>query len=191
MSLLGLLSMGRAFGTVRRRPPTYQVAEGWLPDFGSRREREVGEVGAHDTVLSGSGWPERDLGTPAIPSLFEVRSSPAAPPSSSALPKSGATLVPEPRSLEPVPASVPAGPAASDHRLRRSSRGRPFQAELSLESVRVVRNDLRSDDLELIPRSPSAPGPTVELGREEQRAKYTRWRGWLAHWIGFFRRSAH
>ncbi len=185
MSLLGLLSVGRAFGTVRRRPPTYQVTEGWLPDFGSRREREVGEIGAHETVLAGSSWPERDLGTLTTASLFEVRSSAPAKPAPS--PRVEAPPEPVTRPSEVRPKSEPAPRAVS--RARRPGRGRPFQAELAIESVRVVRNDLRSDDLELIPRSPSAEQPAVGLGREEHCRRYARWRGWLAHWIGFFRRG--
>ena len=59
MSLLGLLSMGRSFGTVRRRPPSYQVAEGWLPDFSRRQEREMGDVGGRIKLPS-----QKSLDTP-------------------------------------------------------------------------------------------------------------------------------
>lgn len=73
---------------------------------------------------------------------------------------------------------------------RRRSR-HPRQAEMLLAGVRVVRNDLFADDLELVPRpSPAARG--LKLGAE-RAAPSGGWRGWLAHWAHLLglRRKRH
>lgn len=172
MSLLGLLSMGRSFGSVRQRPAAYHVAEGWLPDFGRRQEREVGDVGGHDTVLSAASWPERNVGDEA-PFFGD-----AAPIGGHARPLAAET---------------------SRRGLDRRGRGSPpeaagplVQGELSLASVRVVRNDLSAEDLELVPR-PIRPLVEVERNPASTAAPLRRgggWRGWLAHWRCLFRRRA-
>jgi hypothetical protein len=59
----------------------------------------------------------------------------------------------------------------------------PVQGELSISTVRVVRNDLSADDLELIPRRLS-----VGVGDAGRRVPaQASWRGWLAHWRQWFR----
>lgn len=76
-------------------------------------------------------------------------------------------------------------PSSTTPRKRRRGwwRKRPSelrQGELSLAAVRVVRNDLFADDLELIPLpSPNTRGLTLGA---ERAAPSGGWRGWLAHW---------
>ncbi|MCZ7639596.1 MAG: hypothetical protein M5U12_28245 [Verrucomicrobia bacterium] len=162
MSLLGLLSIGRSFGTVRERPASFRVADGWLPDFGRRREHELAEFNGSEEVLTGACWPERELGEPG-PGAARV-----APP-------------PNPVKASPSRASRLAGRP-------RSSGGVAVQGELALGTVRVVRNELDADDLELIP----LPSKTLAANFKttvRERPTGGGWRGWWAHWRQWFRGS--
>ena len=173
MSLLGLLAMGRSFGTVRRRPPPYHLAEGWLPDFGHRQERMMGDLGGHDTVLAASSWPERNVGGRLAASDFSVRGEP--PPTATA------EMAPSPT----VPMSSQVRSPEAD--ASRTAHGLLVQAELSLGSVRVVRNELLAEDLELV-SEPAAQRPPGRASADRRRR--AGWRGWLAHWWCLFRRRA-
>lgn len=169
MSLLGLLSMGRSFGAVRERPADYHVSEGWLPDFRRRQEREMGDVSGHDAVLSAASWPERNVGGETSPGGEVPRNGP-----------------------NTRPARTWARGQATEWRpsgARPSAGGRLMQGELSLDSVRVVRNDLFADDLEVVPRSPRA-SLSRPSGRGVTGGVRGGWREWLVHWWGLFRRRA-
>lgn len=169
MSLLGLLSMGRSFGAVRERPADYHVSEGWLPDFRRRQEREMGDVSGHDTVLSEACWPERDLGSETAPG--------------GEVPRNGLVARPDRTGARRPPTEWrPSG-------ARPSAGGRLMQGELSLSSVRVVRNDLFADDLEVVPRSPRA-SLSSPSGRAVAGGVRGGWREWLVRWWGLFRRRA-
>jgi hypothetical protein len=54
----------------------------------------------------------------------------------------------------------------------------------------VVRNDLASDDLELIPRLSKAHGRSNLAEAAPRHLKSGGWRGWVAHWRLFFQRPA-
>jgi len=219
MSLLGLLTMGRTFGTVRQRPPPYQLAEGWLPDFGRRQEHELGDLDGHETVLPGSGWPERNVGGSLTSSLFEAGSGPshepALTPALSRRTGEGARRAGEedsPRFMageqvgkEQGSLQEPAGAGVGQPRLAERSAvhcggargsaspsggGPMVQGELSLKSVRVVRNDLSADDLELIPRPARGTAANLVLRPGGDGSDRGGWRGWLAHWWCLFRRRA-
>lgn len=174
MSVLGLLAMGRAFGTVRQRPPSYQVAEGWLPDFGCRQEREMGDLDGHETVLPRSGWPERNVGGRLTSSLFEVRSGHL-----EELAEAGSGVACRPAEKPEVASRHRGGPV-----------GALVQGERSLKSVRVVRNDLSADDLALVPRPSTRVVVSLATRSGGPHAGGGGWRGWLAHWWCFFRRRA-
>ena len=178
MSLLGLLAMGRAFGTVRRRPPSYQVAEGWLPDFGRRQERVMGDLDGHETVLAASSWPERNLGGDETTSLFAVRPGAPREPVGAGVSRLKPAETTEGRSERTPGTARPAGGEAL------------VQGDLSLQSVRVVRNELLADDLELI-SEPSRRGAATSVSRPRAlRPSGGGWRGWLTHWWCLVRRRA-
>jgi hypothetical protein len=194
MSLLGLLSIGRSFGTVRERPASFQVADGWLPDFGCRREHELADFNGSEAVLTGACWPERELGEPGPGS---VRLAPAptrreggttallAPAPGPSLSAAGPTRRDGPPA---VAGQSKIGPARLSRRPARARGGQgvAVQGELSLGGVRVVRNDLDADDLELIP----LPSKTLAAGFQttwRERAAAGGWRGWWAHWRQLFR----
>ena len=174
MSLLGLLTIGRTFGGVRSKPASYRVSEGLLPDFGPGREHAAAEA-VEEALLFGHARPDQtDAGAVRENMLFdeparEMNAIQSVRPESSIRPQPPAVSEFQPKPLRPV----------------RSRRGRGVlvQGELSISTVRVVRNDLSADDLELIPRRLS-----VGVGDAGRRAPaQASWRGWLAHWRQWFR----
>lgn len=177
MSLLGLLTIGRAFGGVRNQPAQYRVASGLLPNFGRERAlngTEVGEAPAPEVAL------------PTAQPAFTSPPAAAAPE----LPLGARQAMPvlmAPRASKPEPATPRHAPRSRP----RTRGGAPVQGELSLESVRVVRNDLYADDLELIPRVCSADvANLLKTERPRRNPASAGWRGWLAHWRQWFRWQA-
>lgn len=182
MSLGELLSIGRAFGKVRTRPAVFRSAERALPNFRLVRSAALSApAAAHST----SGPPAKREGAEprdfaATASWFVVERKGRAEPAQSATTNAASRTDDNP----PVVVSEARLPA----RPRRWRRGRPavpVQGELALAAVRVVRNDLFADDLELVPRPAEATrGLTLGAERTGRTAANGGWRGWLAHWAG-------
>jgi hypothetical protein len=143
MNLLSLLTKGRAFKGLNDTKAAYKLPSGSvLPNFGGRRD------------FSTMPNPGRE-GSQRV--LFEHPPRPEEPPAAA-----------KADDMAPMPASVVASaPARSIWRrsadgcwkvLRRwtgmgngfSAHGPTVQAELALEKVRVVRNDLSEDDVEVV-----------------------------------------
>lgn len=171
MSLGDLLSIGRALGKVPARPVAYRDVGGWAPDFGSPRppggDRGAPPSAGEGVDLSAAAAARRQAGPPA-----------------EACPASGMVIE------EGVVASgVYAGPKpVANRRGRDRPAGRLVQGELALSAVRVVRNDLFADDLELIPRPGASVGRmTLRPDRRRLAAARGGWRGWLAHWRQWLR----
>lgn len=187
MKLPGLLALGRSFAKAPDRVPM---------------RLEAARPGLQTARPAGAARPTRASG-PAGPPLARVSASPAIPVVQlpAATRAAGGT---EAEAIRPVNtggngssatgAVTPGfGPDSARSqwggwwRRRRS----PPPRELRLASVRVVRNDLCTDDLELIPRpSPAARG--LKLG-VERAVPSGGWRGWLAHWAHLLglRRERH
>ncbi len=179
MSLLGLLTIGRAFGSVRNQPAPYRVANDLLPNFGRERAfagAEAGEVQAQTATLPLAKPAVTEPQTDAAPELpLNERQT---------IPALTATQLVKPESEKPRQVAV--APAR-----RRTRGGAPVQGELSLEAVRVVRNDLYADDLELIPRArPAGVASLLKTERPRRNPASAGWRGWLAHWRQWFRWQA-
>lgn len=177
MSLLGLLTIGRAFGSVRNRPAPFRVTNDLLPNFGRERAfagAETNEIQTHaaatEPARQASPEPQTNL-APELP-------------------------LNERQTIPPLVATQPVKPEAEKSRQvtrtrRRTRGGVPVQGELSLEAVRVVRNDLYADDLELIPRSrPAGVASLLKTERPRRNPASAGWRGWLAHWRQWFRWQA-
>ncbi len=190
MKLPGLLALGRPFAKAPEHAPL--MLDAALPGLWLSRPRgtppstQLGSVEpASDTPASAAqsaeparfAAPKRTLPAPSRADAREAGAAGAAGHGSAAV-------------------SAPAaGTFSTPPRRRRGwwwRRSRhPRQAELLLAGVRVVRNDLFADDLELVPRpSPAALG--LKLGAERARPSGG-WRGWLAHWAHLLglRRKRH
>lgn len=181
MSLGGLLSIGRAFGKVRSRPAVFRMADGSLPNFRTGRSpagsAPAAASPAPDPLAKLEAAAPRDF---AVAAWFgEERRDPAECGQSAA---AGAGS--HAQGNRPVAAPETGLPAGTRAR-RRSRPSEPVQGELALAAVRVVRNDLYADDLELVPRPAAATrGLTLGAERTGRTAVSGGWRGWLAHWAG-------
>ena len=167
MSLLRLLTAGKSLVGLKDGAHRYSVSRReLLPNFPSKKNPFRAATGVAPRPLS-----DAEL-TPTPPS--EVSSSscdndPAAPASASAVDVKPAQLIP--RSLpatnsrtEPIRTNPPIGwraflpwvrpkiPKPAIPRFEKTM----IQCELSLESVKVVRNDLSDSDLEIVPTKPNA-----------------------------------
>ena len=175
MSLKSLLAVGESFSGTSIKP--YEVKkERQIPIFGAN-EAEGVETGKEDQNLLTS-VPENKMGDGAQMSLGAQGEPSKALPQ---IPDGGTThpagdekvhLRPERRRIEQEP---PERRRLLDRRWRSGPAKNLTQAEMSLEQVRVVRNDLSDSDLELAPRraersaqgdlNPFAPRPIAAIGR--------------------------
>jgi hypothetical protein len=165
MSLLQLLKVGRSLANIRDNGHQYKMAaQNLLPRFNATQP--LSGLGGGGGVSGGTD------------SLFGRQALPPAPEQGEELASSRskrgcwsgwfAKLFFWGRAGAPSDAAPAAGKAAFTATLRssvRSGRGsnaQPLvQAELSLDRVRVVRNDLSEADLELIPARVAVAAPAV------------------------------
>jgi hypothetical protein len=149
MSIGRLLAAGRSLVGVQNTSSRYRMdKKSRLPKFGSPKNPFASEQRTSTTVQPVS--PRR--ASPAAESVVR-----ATPPAASPAPPAAARLRRAVRRLREwcVEANHP---AQRDRRVRRSQRcastGVPTQSELSLEGVKVMRNDLGDADLEIVPAKP-------------------------------------
>ncbi len=167
MSLKNLLAVGESFFGTESAP--YQVkATDPLPVFGKDGQR----------LAQAAQAPEEK---PQVEMDFEKQA------------QARLRISPERRAIPPEPQERR---RFLDRAWRAPSR-RMTQSEMSLENVRVVRNDLSDSDLELTPRraarsadsglSPFAPRPIAAIGRpsHEKQSFGTR----MARWFRFLKRG--
>jgi len=180
MSLVRLLTAGKSFVGLKGAEGRYRLSnQRLLPKFDPKK-------GPHGPGTPGQAEPAEKAPGGAIPAAATPPASEAPAPKAQAL--SG--TVPRPaRNPEPLvsklwqrccsgvrhllpwrrrsPVSIPA----------RSQARRLFQAELSLEAVKVVRNDLSDSDLEVVPRRPPMPTRRATSGHAaaEEELANRRW----------------
>ncbi len=172
MSLKTLLAGGGSFFGVSTEPTPYEVRkEAQLPVFGDRQPSGQKDGQNLLTSIPTSNGEE----APQVELDFEKR----------------VKISPERSRLEKPP---------EERRTFLRRRARPAsralaQAEMSLDEVRVVRNDLSDSDLELAPRkaarneqlalNPFAPRPIAAIGRPTHEKQS--WAARMARIIGFLR----
>lgn len=171
MSLIQFLSVTRTFGIVRDAPSRFKMKqENLLPKFGNK-------PGATETVLH-AVEPEKEVhGTLALKTQEQIK-APAG--------KAGAQQKMRPEDLEQSnkPEAIASGSSPrmgwtllgifkrlTGAKAKQQARKRgPVQAELGLDMVRPVRNDLNDSDLELITVQKPLPDaePSSTLVKTEQ-----------------------
>lgn len=165
MSLMQFLTVNRTFKGVDDSDSPYRVAQDvYLPKFNA----EAATIPVARPLARVTQPVEADLFAAPVPSVAE----PA--------PVSAVSPVIEPKAVaKPVEAKVdaPVQPAALAGKLGRFSWRTPgkrpraaVQGELSLDSVKVVRNDLADADLELVTVGPERSGQ-LGLAFQSQAAK--------------------
>lgn len=159
MSLMRLLTVGHSFNASKSAAGRYRGPKGkTLPTFGFENQPEE----LMPPAPAPAAAPEAVNATPEL----KPRPEPPAPP-----PPAG-----KPRTIWNAPVRLLRGllgrrpdpfARAKAAGLRRASRvpvktaSRPVQAELRLDNVRVVRNDLSDADLELVARPAEAHQPVL------------------------------
>ena len=180
MSLLRLLTSGKSLVGIKKLEHRYRLpAEGALPKFGPKKNPfratvfpekcETAEVTGDPPaqIVAGSQSPERpDEPAPTL----EAAAAQADSAEAKAEPNGRARNTQE--LTEPRPSGLRAlflwGRAKKAPRCG-SANGRPLvQAELSLETVKVVRNDLSESDLEIV-RVERTSKSAVSSVRSEER----------------------
>ena len=168
MSLMHLLAVGKSIRNIKDHPSRYRVTrDKLLPKFGSAEDHEASAPmpGAANVATEvENGPPAAQAPPPALPGETEsesdaVETQTTSPPevvkSPLAYPRGRWTLMKNPFARKP------------DSRTDKA----PVQAELSLDAIKVVRNDLSDADLEVVPARPgSAPVQAKPPPAEEPAA---------------------
>jgi hypothetical protein len=165
MSQLGLLALGRSFAGGRKKAQPFRVDRRALPRFNaapasSPPKDRVARTGAATSPFSGA---------PAAP--------PISPDRPQRHPAGRAPVLPSQPEAAPKLAPARSRRAGDSFWRRRKSRREPLAGEtaeaLSLSAVRVVRNDLRDADVEVL---------TPPLGKGSLRLGLAKWRKWMGAW---------
>lgn len=162
MSLMRLLTVGRSLGAVRDQPSRYKMTQqSLLPKFGAAKQSETVEAPVVDSDLKAAPVPPVNANTKqkaaseptaakekrtkvmtAVETEFPAVDTAAPVMPKQAFPQGRWTIFRNPfGTAVSKPKAVPA----------------PVQGELSLDSVKPVRNDLSDSDLEVIRVSRPAP----------------------------------
>jgi hypothetical protein len=160
MSLMQLLSVGRSLCGIRDEPSRYKMTQdNLLPKFGSPKE-----LGKNDAVQHPVRSARLDSAKHEMASSLgheEAKLTHAlAPEDKSGSQANSAPPVKRPKQAFPLGRwTLPKNPFAGKSALHEQAKG-PVQCELSIDAVKVVRNDLSDADLEVIASlKPLAPLP--------------------------------
>jgi len=140
MALMRLLTVGRSLDEARDRPHRYKLLTGAMPTFGHVNGMRVGGKSSSGTILA----PEREE-SHSVETEISVGEQTMKAEAAEAVETSK------------EPTTFPLGRWASKANPFRSARAAAppaVQGELSLEKVKVVRNDLSDSDLELVASQP-------------------------------------
>jgi hypothetical protein len=180
MSLKTLLAVGESFFGVSTEPSPYEVRkDAQLPVFSA--QENSGGAGEKESQNLLPSIPTEKAQEPQLD--FEARQN-----------EQRVKLSPERSRIEKAPEERR---TFLDRRARSSANRRLTQAEMSLDQVRPVRNDLSDADLELAPRraaksvetdlNPFAPRPIAAIGRPSHEKQG--WAARLTRLFGFLRRG--
>jgi hypothetical protein len=148
MGLMQLLTVGRSLDEARDRPHRYKLLSGGMPTFGHARGMRAGPKSSLGTAVAGEPQeravePEErgSVGTTTIvgDQMMKAEAADGTAKAATAFPLGRWALKANPFKS---PAQATAQPVV--------------QGELSLEKVKVVRNDLSDSDLELVAASQPA-----------------------------------
>lgn len=146
MGLMQLLTIGRSLGEAKYRPHRYKLLNGAMPTFGPVSGVKVGQksdLAAPVADEQENGPAEINTGLGEQTMKTEAAETMGKAPTTNAFPIARWALKANPFKSSLKPAPRPA-----------------VQGELSLDKVKVVRNDLSDSDLELV--AASTPAATAE-----------------------------
>ena len=173
MSLIGLLTVNRSFGSVRNKPSSFRMRGPLRPRFGGANDAPRIAPAA---TRPGSVRPLAQLTLPcdATWDAAGVDTGVADPSGVSSVPDGGIAHEAHEETPDWTGSLPPWG---------RRSMTDPRQAELSLDSVRVVRNDLADADLELISRPAARESAAWQRALVRHgKALPPKWKWWTWRW---------
>lgn len=138
----------------KKEPAPYKLPEdNWLPKFASIVKTPAGSIRKEQNEGEGESKPESGKAKNAIPFVSRKSDPSNASPNGAASSPTGEEHGMNKEPFRPIPAPLPKRNSILKNLLTVRSAAkatRPFiQAELGLEGVRVVRNDLRDADVEV------------------------------------------
>ena len=159
-----LLSVGRSLCGINDEPSRYKMTQAnLLPTFGTAKDS--GKTDASNELARAASLPAgkspksapkpapNQESTKMTPQLETEEAGPPAP--------SVAALKPPAQAYPLGRWTLPKNPFASKSATAKPPKG-PVQCQLSIEAVKVVRNDLSDSDLEVVPSpNPLTPSPAV------------------------------
>ncbi|MCS7336954.1 MAG: hypothetical protein NZ739_01770 [Verrucomicrobiae bacterium] len=155
MSLVRLLAIGKSLSPIKDKPNNYRLVRwGWPPKFCVPANPFAGtaQSAAASEPQQSPGQSCRQVSTRAAKPADAQRPDHAPSQPAGLLGRARLWL----KSINPF--SAKRQPKSNRHQLSRS--GEPMQCELSLETVKVVRNDLSDSDVEVVPVR-SAPAKSL------------------------------
>ncbi len=176
MSLVRLLTAGKSLVGLKESENRYRVTnQRLLPKFESKKNPfGPGVTSPSECAVAPEPGPQPEAPVAAVPSTSEApdgQSRPAPLAKSDGLwTRTARWSASRLRSLHLLRRAIPVQAIA-----RRQQQKRLFQAELSLESVKVVRNDLSDTDVEIVTcKKPAAPNEKA-AGAEDKDAPNQAW----------------
>jgi hypothetical protein len=196
MSLLEFLRIGHSFIGIKDAPSPYRMAkENLLPNFAAP---ETSRLLVAPTSARVRSVPEanREVNPPGLPGKVEECGHLDLGDHASGQSQDKSMKGSKATRLDPVPAAEIAAtviPATRKTRkggflwFRPSARGgeRLRQGELSLETVQVMRNDLKDCDLEFVLKrsEPAVEGPPDRSAANEEKQNAGGIQGWAVRWF--------
>jgi hypothetical protein len=162
MSMGRLLAAGKSLVGAQNASSRFRLDKrGRLPKFGSAKNPFASEprkpAAVEPTPLAPTA-PAAELAVHAMPA---ADNPPPPPPATARLRRAVRRLREWCVEANPIPRL--AGPARSAFSPMPGFTGAPIQSELSLDEVKVVRNDLSDADLEVVPAKPARRADSVPL----------------------------
>lgn len=173
MSLIGLLTVNRSFGSVRNKPSAFRMREPLLPHFGGKNDAPRITPAA---TRPGSARPLAQLTLPCD-ATWETAGVDVGTPDPSGV-HSGPVARFASEVREETPAWTGSLPPWDSRPL-----ADPRQGELSLGAVKVMRNDLADADLELISRPAARESAAWQRALVRSgKAIPPKWKWWTWRW---------
>lgn len=200
MSLLRLLTAGKSLVGIKSSEPRYRLSHPLgLPKFGAKRNpfrattlpegtQSAPSVPQPEPIPEHADAPEPEPTPVAVPqptasenTVKLVIPKPSPCPTGSAPPSLSSWFERRTKTLKSLLGRRRGGKASNS--VRRSAKPM-VQAELSLEKVRVMRNDLSDSDLEVVAAKPAGPPVSAPLARTVTKTGERSWTRMTGRFFG-------
>jgi len=172
MSMARLLAAGRSLIGAQNVSNRYRLdARARLPKFGSSKNPFAPETRTPVPLEPIPPRPTMATTTPVIRTMEPSLNLTPAPPATTRLRQAVRRLHDWCVEANPIPRL--AGPARSVFKPASRIPGAPIQSDLSLDEVKVVRNDLSDADLEIVPAKPARRADLAPIPEQNAWSRLT------------------